>query len=193
MVKLSKISMETGNQEVTIVHPMIGHNKQRGMTLIQALFVLVLGGIALSVALNQYQSGERTSRIQKNTGDIMEIIGAAKSNYGQFSYNNLTTSIAIGAGVIPKRLAISDSAAQNDFDGTITLVSGLNATADLTYGSVPKEVCAQIVTSTANGARKISVNGTEVKALDADVDIEALSTNCNTQPTATVIWTIGRT
>ena len=49
--------------------------KQRGISLIQALFVLVLGGIALVVTLNQYQTGERNSSVQKYIGDVTEIIG----------------------------------------------------------------------------------------------------------------------
>ena len=171
--------------------------KQRGMSLIQALFVLVLGGIALSVALNQYQSGEKSSRVQKNIGDVMEIIGSVKSNYGQYSFKNLTTAIAVGSGVVPKRLADTTTTAKNDFGGAIDLVDNnatKQGTALLTYALVPTEMCTQLVTGTSNAARMITVNAVPVKpAYDADLDISLVNTNCTGGATVPITWTVGRT
>ena len=168
--------------------------KQRGISLIQALFVLVLGGIALVVTLNQYQTGERNSSVQKYIGDVTEIIGAAKINFGQFNYVGLTTAIAIGNGVIPQRLATSGTTAAADWGGAITLVAGATAaTGDLRFAGVPSAMCAMIVNGTAQVARQVTVAGTDVKVLDGQLDIGALSTQCNSAANVDITWVIGRT
>ena len=169
--------------------------RQKGMSLIQALFVLVLGGIALSVALNQYQSGEKSSRVQKNVGDVMEIVGQAKSNYGQYSYKNLTTEVAVKGGVIPSRLADTATTAKNDFGGDITLIATAPAdgTATLTFTNILPEMCTQLVAATAGSARLISVGGTVVKPMDGELNMGTLSDQCTAAASAAVVWVIGRT
>lgn len=173
----------------------INKASQRGITLVQALFVLVLGGIALSIALNQFATGERNSNVQKHISDVAEIISGAKNNFGQYNYAGLTTAVAIGNGVIPTRLATSATAAASDWGGAVTLVAGTTtaATAELKYAGVPAAMCAMVVNGTHQVARQVTIAGTDVKPLDGQVDVAALNTQCTSAAAVDVTWVIGRT
>jgi Tfp pilus assembly protein PilE len=188
--------MKNNTSKVAKASPMVIRKSQRGMSLVQAMLVLVIGGIVLGAALNQYQSAERNANVQKNTADIMEIVANAKTNYGQYGYAGLTTPIAVGSGVIPTRLqATTTTATVQEWGGTVTLVDNnatTTGTALLAITAVPQAICTQLVNSTHSAARQVNVNAVAVKPLDGAVNVATLNTNCVAGASTTVTWTIGR-
>lgn len=165
---------------------------QSGNALLYTLLALVLGGIGMSVGIQQYQEAERATSIQATVGEVNSIIGAAKQNFGQYNYTGLNTAAAVGSQVIPSYLA-NGAAANNKFGGTITLDAGTTAgTAVLNYNSVPSSLCINIINGTQALARQIQVGGNNVKPLDGNVDIAALTTQCTSGASVTIAWTIGR-
>jgi hypothetical protein len=168
---------------------------QRGNALLYTLLALVVGGIGLAVGVGQYQDAERSTSVQATVAEIHAIVGGAKQNFGQYSYANLTTQVAIGSQVIPQTM-VAGAAATNRFGGAVDLVGDAAAgTATLTYAGVPANVCTNIVNGTQALARQINVAGAAVKPLDGVVNVANLTTQC-TSGGATgvaVVWTIGRT
>lgn len=171
--------------------------QQRGNALLFTLLALVLGGIGLTVGVQQYQEAERATSVQAVVGDVNSIIGAAKQNFGPYKYLGLTTDSAIKSQVIPAHLVSSSgtsTTATHRFNGAITLVAGTATagTAVLSYADVPAELCMNIVNGTHGMARQVQVGTTDVKALDKAVVLSDLTTQCGGASTVTIAWTIGR-
>ena len=171
----------------------LSRRTHRGNALLYTLLSLVLGGIGLSVGIQQYQEAERATSVQTTVGEVNSIIGAAKQNFGQYNYTGLNTAAAVGSQVIPVYLA-TGTTANNKFGGTITLDAGTatTGTAVLSYASVPSSLCINIINGTQALARQVQVGATNVKPLDGAVDIGTLTSQCTAATTVTISWTIGR-
>lgn len=167
---------------------------QRGNALLYTLLALVLGGIGVAVGVQQYQDAERSTTVQSTVAEVNAIMGAAKQNFGQYSYAGLTTAIAVGSQVIPQSMANGVSAI-NRFGQPVDLVVTAPGagTATLTYEGVPSNVCTSIVNGTQAPARAVTVGSSPAKPLDGFVDLAELNTGCTSGSAVTIAWTIGRT
>ena len=168
--------------------------RQRGNALLFTLLALVLGGIGLTVGVQQYQEAERATSVQAIVGEVNSIIGSARQNFGQYNYSGLTTAAAVGSQVIPPYLSTDETTANHRLNGAITLIAGTAtpATAVLSYAGVPSALCMNIVNGTHGMARQVQVDTTDVKPLDGTVQLGALTTQCTGEDTVTIAWTIGR-
>ena len=168
--------------------------KQLGNALLFTLLALVLGGIGLTVGVQQYQEAERATSVQAIVGEVNSIIGAARQNFGQYNYSGLTTASAVGSQVIPPYLSTDGTTANHRLNGAITLIAGTAtaATAVLSYAGVPSALCMNIINGTHGMARQVQVDTTDVKPLDGTVQLGALTTQCTGGDTVTIAWTIGR-
>lgn len=171
--------------------------RQRGNALVFSMLALVIGGIVLALGVGYYQSSQANAQVQSTISEIGSIIGAAQQNYGQYGYTGLTTAIAVGSRVIPEtRADASGRTARNSYSGTITLVDNSANTPDtaaLTYTNVPSSQCAQIINGAQTMSRQIVVGSSEVKALDASIDLARLNTQCVAASTVTINFVFGRT
>lgn len=172
--------------------------RQRGFGMIQMLLVLVVGAVITAVAYDQYNTSSRKARMDAAKAEIVDMVSGAQSLYGTANqYGNVTTAIAVTSSVVPPRLRIAGtSTAQNRYNGAITFTPATLTTANdslaLGYGSVRREDCQDLVVGLDTMTRRITVGGTEVKAADAVVDIAALSSACDANPTSDFVLTIGR-
>ena len=171
--------------------------RQRGNALVFSMLALVIGGIVLALGVNYYQSSQANAQVQSTIGEIGAIIGSAQQNYGQYGYTGLTTAIAVGSRVIPETRADSNGrTARNSYSGAITLVDNSSATADtaaLTYANVPAAQCTQIINGAQSMARQIMVGSTEVKPLDAAIDVAKLNQQCIAAANVSIEFVFGRT
>jgi hypothetical protein len=171
--------------------------RQRGNALVFSMLALVIGGLVLALGIGYYQNSQANAQVQSTIGEIGAIIGAAQQNYGQYGYTGLTTAIAVGARVIPETRADANGrTARNSYSGTITLVDNSSTTADtaaLSYSNVPSSQCAQIINGAQSLARQITIASTDVKALDAPIDIAKLNTQCVSAASVTIAFVFGRT
>ena len=167
--------------------------KQRGNALLFTLLALVLGGIGLTVGVQQYQEAERATSVQAIVGEVSSIIAAARQNFGQYNYTGITTASAVASQVIPAYLSTDGATASHRLNGAITLLPGATVgTAILSYALVPSDRCMNIVNGTHGMARQVQVDGTDVKPLDGAVQLAALTAQCTGADTVTIAWTIGR-
>jgi len=174
----------------------VGGERQRGNAILFTLLAMVIGGIVVSVGIAQYQDADRAATVQSTVAEVNAIIGNAKQNYGQYAYNALTTSVAVGSRVIPEHLQVSNAAANNKFGGAINLVdhgATTQGTALLTYAGVPRDLCSSLVNGTHGLARRVIVAGADVKPLDGAVDVGAMNAQCTSASAVSVAWVLGRT
>jgi PilS N terminal len=175
-------------------------SRQSGNAILFTLLAMVIGGVVVAVGITQYQDADRAAQIQGAVAEVNSIIGNAKQNYGQYSYANLSTAVAVGSRVIPPNLAVlpaggggGATTALNKFRGAINLVASATASsADLTYAQVPSEICTALVNGTQGLADNITVGGTAVKTPGGVVQIGTLNTSC-TAGAVDIVWTFGRT
>lgn len=172
--------------------------KQRGMSIVQVMFGILVGSLFLYVAVTQYQDSMKKSRIETASQEVIQMIASSQRVYG-FSnqYGQVTTAIAVKGGIVPehRRNAGTDTA-QNNYNGTITFApETINTTSDslnITFNNVRPADCQQLVQTTESLARKILVNSTEVKPADGVTNLSALSTSCDQSSPVSVSWVIAR-
>ena len=177
-------------------HRPVRRRREKGNAILFTLLAMVIGGIVVSVGITQYQDADRAASVQGTVAEVNTIIGNAKQNYGQYSYNALTTAVAVGSRVIPESLQVTPGTANNKFGGSISLVdhgATTQGTALLTYAGVPREICTSIVNGTHGLARRVIVAGTDVKPLDSVVDVTVMNTQCTSAAAVTIAWVLGRT
>jgi translation initiation factor 1 (eIF-1/SUI1) len=168
---------------------------QRGNALVFAMLGLVVSAIALATGINAYKDGETSNASQATISEVNAIIGNAKASFGQYAYSGLTTAISVNNAVIPSTMA-SGTSAVNRYSGAVTLVdntSTTTSTALLSYANVPSEQCVRIITGTQAMARRVTVGGTDVKALDSSIVMATLAAQCSSATNVSISWTIGRT
>ena len=173
-----------------------GRRQQKGNALLFALLGLVIAGIVVAIGISQYQESEKSASVQDTVGQVNQIIGKVKENFGQYAYNGLTTAIAVGGNVIPSTLAISSTTAAAKFGGAIDLVDNNSTTPStslLTYATVPSDMCVAIVNGTQALSRRVQVAGTDVKPLDGTINPATLTSQCISSTAVAVAWTVGRT
>lgn len=178
------------------VHARQSLRHQRGNALLFGLLALVITGVVIAVGIGAYTDSEKSASVQAVTGQVVQVIGNAKQNYGQYGYAGLTTAIAVGARVIPQSTHVSATAANNKYSGAITLVDNSGTTpgtALLSYANVPADECTGIVNGTQTLARQMTVGGTEVKPLDGTINLATLNTQCTSAANVAITWTIART
>jgi hypothetical protein len=161
------------------------------------MLALVIGGIVLALGIGYYQNSQANAQVQSTIGEIGAIIGSAQQNYGQYGYTGLTTAIAVGSRVIPETRADSNGrTARNSYSGQITLVDNSSNTPDtaaLSYTGVPSAQCTQIINGAQSLARQIVVGTTEVKPLDAPIDVVKLNAQCVAATSVSIGFVFGRT
>jgi Tfp pilus assembly protein FimT len=175
---------------------------QRGYDMLQLSLGLIILAVLAAVVFGLFNSNLHSTSESKNANQITGIAGGLKRNLGaQNLYADVTTSMAVSQGIIPKELATSTSSpwtAGNSYGGAITIVpnaAGLstpNDSATLTWPNVDGSECNDLVISTQNVARQITVGTTVVKPTDGTLNMANLATACDAASTSTVIYQVGR-
>jgi hypothetical protein len=159
---------------------------QRGTSLLEGIAYLaiaalvILGAIALLVSAFSGANTNRTAtELSSLRTGVKKLYMGNASSYGNAS---LLPEL-ISSKVLPGTLSVNGGAVVNSWGGQV-LVDGVGPSFTITYGSVPQDVCVQVVSSGGdwNG---VSVNGgaLPVPATPAQAGA-ACGTNANT-----VVWT----
>lgn len=181
---------------------------QRGISMVELSVVLVVVALISSAVFFGLQSNTRRIEVQDNVSQITEIAAGLKKNFGRANqYSALTTTPATGAAlairarVIPEQLRVGATAvAQNSYGGTIGIVTEgaaacgtADACATIQWPSVPTAQCMDVVIGVEPGARVVTIDGTSVKALNGQLNLGTLATECDDGTAMhTVNFTVGR-
>ena len=171
---------------------------QRGMSIVQVMFGLLVAGLFLVVAVGQFQDSTKKQRIETATQEVIQIVATAQKNYGYANqYGNVTTAIAVQGGIVPEgRRNAGTNTANNNYNGQILFAPATINTANdglsITYEAVRGSDCQQLIQNTQSVSRQLFVGATQVKQTDSPVDLAALSTACDVPNTVDVRWVAGR-
>jgi type II secretory pathway pseudopilin PulG len=178
------------------------YKTQGGFSSVELGLTLFVVALIITAAVLFYQDNVRKNSINTNLQYLQVITGNAKTTYGaRNQYGAVNLAVAIQGHVIPD--ALRDGAppvvtASNPFGAPIaiapatTLAAGTPDVLDLTWGNVPRNQCAEIVTGVSNVMRQITVAGVVVKALDAPLNIGTTTTQCETNENVAIVFRIGR-
>lgn len=171
---------------------------QRGFSSVELGLTLLVVAILVVGAIAFFTKNLRQASITNNIQQIQSIAGAAKSTYGYNNqYGQVTTAVAVRGHLIPDSLRDGTAAtATNNFGAAITVDpangSGTNDMVKLVWGNVPSNQCSDIVTGISGSARQIQVGTTDVQALDGTLNIDTLTTQCETGNVVSLNIFIGR-
>jgi Tfp pilus assembly protein PilE len=166
--------------------------------MVELSVVLVIGALLLAAVFIGFRTNAQRSEEQLNSALVTQIATELQAKFGRTGqYSNTTLALAVQSRSIPEELRIAGTnTAQNGYGGLIALAPATctvaNDCLDLTWAQVPQAQCMGLVISTQRVARRITVNGVAVKALDGALDLGTLATNCEAVGSPTVLFSIGR-
>jgi hypothetical protein len=172
--------------------------KQRGVFSVELGLALLIGSLIIAAAAVFFSQNMRKTSLNTNVQYIQMIAGNAKTTYGQRgAYGDVTTAVAVRSRVIPAELRDGTAAtATNPYGGVITVApangTGVNDLLVITWPNVPANQCNDLVTAISRDMRRITVNGVEVKPLDAALNNATTATNCEAADSVPVVFSIGR-
>jgi hypothetical protein len=161
---------------------------QRGATLLEAIAYLGVAAIVIIGAISLLNGAFSSASSNQTAEQITAIQTGIKKLYmGQTNgYNNLSTSVAISAGVVPTTLVIStaNNTVTNSWGGGVKINGTGAGTFTIEFDAVPKDVCINAVSAGGTWAA-VSVGG---NAQTVPVTPDAAQTACSTGSNA-IIWT----
>lgn len=162
---------------------------QQGASLLEVISylgvaaIVVIGAVAL---LTQAFGGANANRALEETVGLRT--GIKKLYMGQsagFGIGSLNATLA-AASVFPSTLSVSGSTVTNAWNGAVT-VTGATSTYDISYASVPKDVCASLVSAQGSqGWIQVAVNG--AAAMTPPITPASAATACNVASNS-IVWT----
>ena len=160
--------------------------RQRGTSLLEGIAYLaiaaliILGAVALLIGAF---SGANTNRTQTEISSIRT--GVKKLFMGNAAtYGNASLlPELIASKILPGTLSVNGTNVVNAWGGAV-LVTGSGPSFTISYGSMPQDVCVNVVSGGGDGLG-ITVNGTAVAVPATPAQA---STACATN-SSTVVWT----
>ena len=174
-------------------------SRQRGWAMLETTIAFVIIAIVVGSIYVMFENSKRKADVDSNVEAITQISSEVQAKYGRLNrYAAVTTAVLVADETIPKQLRDgAGTTASNIYGGSISAAPATLTTANdavaLTWPNAPKGHCVDTVTRVAGVARRIAVDGTVVKPLDGELDLAALSTQCDgaTAP-VTYVFDIGR-
>ncbi len=177
--------------------PLRHKRQQAGFFIENMSFALIISAILIAAAIFMFINMRRNASVQENATQINYIASQARKLYGSRNvYGDVTTAIA-ARSIVPVELRDGAAAtASNKYGAPLTFAAAngtsTNDLLNMTWANVPREECEDLVVSTSDLMRRITVGGTDVKPLDAPISTAALSTQCATGNTVSIQYSIGR-
>ena len=89
-------------------------NNQLGRSMIEILGVLAIIGVLSVGGIAGYSNAMRKQRLNNLRNQVSHIVAGVKQFYAaQGNFNDLTTEVAIKAGIIPSDMVIGDAISEN--------------------------------------------------------------------------------
>lgn len=170
-------------------------NRQRGLTLIEMLLVLLVAGGIFVIVFGYFKEANNQTQVQSATSELALMGKKAQKIFGgQGSYAGATTTVLVNLG-IPSQKWIAGSNIRDPWGSNIAVsTTGTNnSMLRFTYSAVPNEVCPSFVTTAEGSFQRVAVGGTIIKNTLAGTNLSAvtLSSACSgTGNTKTIYFDI---
>ena len=128
---------------------------QNGRSMVEMLGVLAIIGVLSVGGIAGYSKAMTKFKINKTMDQVSMLVANIRTLYsGQRNYSGLSTSTAVGFGIIPNEMYKDSSSLVNAFNGTVTIsVAGNLPTAtdagdtkafQIVYSGLSREACVTI-------------------------------------------------
>lgn len=174
---------------------------QAGLSLIELLFSIAIVAVVLTVAVVAYNNVTGKNNALTEGRNIITLQGNVKTMVPNPNYTGITEALVVQAGNVPSNMInAAGTGISNAWGGAVTIASAdvNGGTANgftITYPSVPRQECNNIVTSVGDAFQVISVGGTAVKddfaATPVALTTAATVTNCDNTSNTVVLTTAG--
>lgn len=175
-----------------------GRSPQRGFALLEFGIALLLVGILGAAIFAAFQRHNRTIAIEANANLIHETVANLQKTFGHNNnYGTVTTALAVQYNAVPSMLRNAGTAtAQNSYGGNITVTPTTLAQPNdallLSWGSVPKEQCADLAQSIEDASRRLEAPaGTIVKPDGGTLNPTTLAASCESSNATDLVLAVG--
>lgn len=175
---------------------------QRGSFMLEASLALIVVAAIGGAAMMAYASNARRNEVKENAAVINEVIAEAQRRFGKTNqYPSVTTAKLVQSRAIPAELRDAGAnTAHNSYGGAILAspvsAASCNASASgcmqLDWEAAPPDQCYDLVVQISSATRALTVDTTQVKALDSVLDDGLLASACDTDGPKTISMIIGR-
>lgn len=160
-------------------HP--SRRRQRGLTLIEVGFAIIIGAALIALALGAYEVLFGSTNDSAEAQTVLTVIGSVQGlkNAGTYgaSGTNLVPSL-LAANLIPTEWSVNAGTINNTAGGSVQVVSN-GSTASLTTGGYAQHTCVQVAEKVSGTNTVVtSINGGT--AITGPVDAPTASTQCKT-------------
>jgi type II secretory pathway pseudopilin PulG len=145
-------------------------NKQKGLSIIEILGVLIIAGIVIGAALSRFQTAQEKLSVSEGSMNLQELFINIDEHFNGTDPNGiLDNTYMVDAGLFPRGIPLDESTgvARNAFKGNILIDSPSSFVFTVEYEDVnEKQSCITLIQSqSAVGWThyETSGNGTEVE------------------------------
>lgn len=164
---------------------------QKGMTLGElSLVLLIVAGLGGWVYTKFAENQEEKIAIQEAEDINKYVTRLQNAHTGDADFATATTANARTNGIFPREM-VQGTAVVNKYNGTVEVapntITNTNDSALFTLTNYTEAGCRNVVPQIAKLARTVSVGGTAVKALNANLDKTGLGGACGDTNTVTFV------
>ncbi len=160
---------------------------KNGFTLIEILLVVGFITIASASSYLLLKKVSLTNKSTENNRIISMIIASSKGLYAnQSRTTGVSNSILINARAVPPAYlvpgdpnTIKDAFGSNMIVTAASFGAGLNNGFNINIQNVPKQICTEMLSKGHSNYDTINVNGIFVKQFGFDMDLPAMTNQCN--------------
>ena len=165
------------------------NKNHKGITLVEAIGVIILGLVLISIALTQYFSAREKTRVSSATSNMSSIFTNVTDFYDGADTSSLDNQLAVEAGLVPKGMRVdTGNAIKNSWIGDVTIsdytAGGGQGFSVETAGVTSRDICISVLRSQENvgwdSFESSVASGTLVDFVDAATDPTEYNTACNT-------------
>lgn len=173
--------------------------RQKGFTLAEILFALVIIIAAAVIALTAFGQANSSQEGKEAQDQLTQVLGAVRKTYPGPNYNGVSASSLVTRGVAPTTM-VSGSSLVNTYGGTVTVAaasvaSGTDNAVAITFPQIPRAECNVIVNQTHALFGRVVVGTTTVKDQYAATPVafsgSGTETACNNERNSVVFTTAG--
>lgn len=163
--------------------------RQRGMTLLETVLVLVIGLVLVFGILSFSKSTSQSASVFNETKALQAVTAGVKTLYpGSSVYTGLTASMLITGNKVPTNM-VNGTSLKHSWGDAVTVAPDATQGYNITYVNVPTAACLEFTTAVGSNYNRTTVGSTDVKTpTTTTVDAAATEVACKANATVSITF-----
>lgn len=166
-------------------------HRQGGFTLLELIFVLVVAALVAIPIYSRFTESRTRAMITEDVNNLLALIGNTQERWSnEQDFANAANAAMIANNVVPPQMVVG-GAITNRARGAVNCapvnLTGVNDGLECSSANYSSEFCAAVAQKIDRAVRRVRIDGTVVKDIDAALNIAALGTACTTGAGAHII------